>query len=76
VFDLKAFSAGVCDWMVGQGFKRATGMLKLSYLAKTGIDYPTVGHYYDLMGHFPHKFMTTNRVRYLFLPHTYELTRI
>ncbi|KAG9119813.1 hypothetical protein FRC07_004968 [Ceratobasidium sp. 392] len=44
-FDLKTFSSGVCRWMVGQGFRKAAGD----------------GQYYDLMNHFPHKFMTTNR---------------
>ncbi|KAH7345414.1 hypothetical protein B0J17DRAFT_639794 [Rhizoctonia solani] len=43
-FDLEAFSVGVCNWMVRQGFKKADG-----------------DHYYDLMNHFPHRFMTTNR---------------
>ncbi|KAG8717550.1 hypothetical protein FRC09_014101 [Ceratobasidium sp. 395] len=44
-FDLKQFSSGVCTWMRSQGFRKAVGD----------------SQYYDLMNHFPHRFMTTNR---------------
>ncbi|KAF8593988.1 hypothetical protein BDV93DRAFT_565925 [Ceratobasidium sp. AG-I] len=44
-FDLEAFSKGVCEWMASRSFKRSAND----------------GQYYNLMNHFPHKFLTTHR---------------
>lgn len=79
-FDLEVFSKGVCGWMVSWSFKRppstSSSPLLNQYLSSVNDVSAEVGdrQYHNMMTHFPHKFLTTYRVRFNHFTHPPSLT--